>query len=383
MDEGSTTNLRDTASARRIVVKVGTSLITSKAGGMDSRLAGRLARQIARLTRGGRRVILVTSGAIGSGMEALGLGHRPGGVSKKQAAAAVGQIRLMRAYDDAFRRENLRIGQMLLTRDDFHDRDRYNNTRNTLTTLLAMGALPVVNENDTVSVDEIKFGDNDVLSALVANLAQADLLVILSVVDGLLSIDPGTGRKGRLIGEVRGITGEILRAAGSSTSELGTGGMASKIEAARIVTGCGIGMVIANGRTRDVLTRLAAGEALGTYFHPSSARMAGRKRWIAYTSRASGTILVDAGARAALVERHKSLLPSGVKGVRGDFGAGDVVAIAAEDGAEFARGISGYSSRSLAKAMGRKVSEARLLLGDPGAEEVVHRDDMVIWEGTR
>ncbi|HEV3162410.1 MAG TPA: glutamate 5-kinase, partial [Isosphaeraceae bacterium] len=331
-------------SAQTWVVKVGTSVLTSADGMLDPDRVGHLAEQICAVMGTGRKVALVSSGAVGAGLGRLALKQRPDNLRQLQAAAAIGQAHLIRAYDECFRRHGRHAAQLLLTHDDFDSRPRYLNMRNTLTALFEWNAVPVINENDTISVREIRFGDNDRLAAMVTNLVQAPLLVILSVVDGLYRSDPGVGVTGELIPLVPQLDDETLNLAGSSRSALGTGGMRSKLDAARLVTQAGGSVIIASGRQNEPLTRILAGERLGTLFLARGQTQAARKRWIGLTARPRGRYVVDEGARRALESGTKSLLAIGVVDIVGDFEKGDVVGVQDTRGQEFARGLTNYST---------------------------------------
>jgi len=363
---------------RRVVVKIGTSLLTAGAGGVRRSMIERLARQVSRLRETGRQVIIVTSGAIGAGLEPLGYARRPKTLPSLQACAAVGQAQLMKMYEASFRRHGVPVGQVLLTRDGLHDRKRYLNARNTLRALVDRGAVPIVNENDTVSVDEIRFGDNDLLSALVTDLAEAELLVILTDVPGFMTADPRTHPKAELIDTVDDITDALAAAATVGGTFLGTGGMVSKIEAARMVNRSGELMAIAGGNERNVLVRILEGRRVGTLFRPKQGRLQSRKRWIAFGHLGTGAVIVDDGARRALAERGKSLLASGVVAVSGAFDAGDGVTVRTASGDEVARGLSNYSSGELDRIKGHKTSEIESILGRKEFDEVIHRDNLVI-----
>lgn len=366
--------------ARRIVVKIGTNLVTGGGLHVDRRFIVRVAGAVSALWAQKRQVIVVTSGAIGVGAGSLGYSEKPGSMPERQACAAAGQVMLMKAYGRAFRymRPSRAVGQMLLTRDGLEMRQRFLNARNTMEALLSRGAVPVINENDTVSVDEIKFGDNDMLSALVAVLAEADLLVILSDVEGLMDAPPKTNPNAKIIHTVPEVTHEIMMLAGGSGSRLGTGGMVSKLEAAKVVRTSGIPMVIASGRDPNLLSAIVEGRRVGTFFPPKGERLAARKRWLAFTAKPHGTLHVDAGAREALVKRHKSLLPSGILRLDGHFDSADLVALAGPDGHPFARGLTNYSSEELEKIRGKKTAQILKELGTLLFEEVVHRDNLVI-----
>jgi glutamate 5-kinase len=366
--------------ARRLVVKVGSALIASPAHGVDPARIAALAGDVAGVIRDGREVALVSSGAIVSGTARLGLARRPRTIPEKQAAAAVGQSALMWSYEHAFKEHGIQVGQVLLTGHDISDRTRYLNARNTLLALLDYGVLPVVNENDTVAVDEIKVGDNDNLAALVAHLIDADLLVLLTDIDGLYVGDPRRDPGARRLDTVTAVTPEIRELAfdTAARARLSVGGMGTKLDAAQKAAASGIPMVIASGLEPGTLPRLLKGEPLGTYFYPRDDRLAARKRWIAFAVPPQGRLTVDAGAKKALTERGKSLLPSGLVGVAGDFRAGEVVALALADGPEFARGLVNYDADELRKIRGVSTAEIERALGYKGMDEVVHRDNLVV-----
>lgn len=363
---------------RRIVVKIGTSSLTLPDGGVNEERIEALADEAKALREQGISLILVSSGAIGIGARRLGLTQRPRAIPDKQAAAAVGQGLLMQAYEKAFTARQLVVGQVLLTAEDTVDRRRHLNSRNTFLKLLEYGAIPIVNENDTVAVDEIRFGDNDTLSALVATLVEADLLILLSDVDGLYDANPRRNANARLLPVVAELTAELEAAAGGAGSDFGTGGMATKLEAARIVTAAGIPMVLAHSARPKVLLDVVAGRDVGTLFLPRGQGMRARKRWLAFHQRARGSVVVDEGAARALVERGGSLLPAGVVRVEGTFEAGDLLRVLATDGTELARGLTNYSSDALRRMAGRRTSELEAVLGYKGYDEVIHRDNMVV-----
>ena len=361
--------------ARRIVVKVGSGVLTRGGVGLQPRVISRLAAELCALKSEGREVVLVSSGAIAAGSRRLGFDRRPADIAGKQAAAAVGQTYLVWMYERAFARHGQRVAQILLTREDLAERRRYLNARHTLFELLRLGALPIINENDSVAVEEIQFGDNDHLSALVTNLAEADLLVILTDIDGLYDRDP------RLHPEARRL--EVVEADSAVTevggpSGFGVGGMRSKVEAARQAAAYGVPTVIASGRRRGALAAIVAGEPVGTLVRPGPRALTSRKHWIAYTLRPAGSIVVDAGAERAIVRGKKSLLASGVKELRGRFGVGDCVGIVGEGGRELARGMTSYSSSDLEKIKGLKSADIEKTLGYRYGDEVVHRDDLVV-----
>jgi len=370
---------RAAADARRIVIKCGTRVLVQRSGRPDPRRMRAIVREAAAARHAGREVVIVTSGAIGAGMEALGLPVRPKAVPDLQMCAAVGQTRLMTAYDRLFAEEGLRVGQVLLTHDGLKMRDRHLNARNTLLNLLRHGIVPIINENDAVAVEEIKFGDNDLLAALVTLLIDADLLILLTTVDGLRA--PAAAGRTRRVPYLRAVTERELALAFGKGSELSTGGMASKLQSAQHVVDAGGAVVIADGRRAGVIGSILAGRDAGTLIGAPGAagRMAHRRRWIAFFHRAEGALVVDEGARAALERKGRSLLPIGVRAVEGRFGVGAVVNIKGPDGAVFARGLTNYSSEDLRRIQGRPSAEIRSLLGAAdGYEEAVHRDHLVL-----
>jgi glutamate 5-kinase len=365
------------AHVKRVVIKIGSSVI-SNANGLDLDRIATLCDDVHQLRQRGYEVILVSSGAVAAGKADLGINGKPKTIPLKQAAAAIGQSRLMRAYKDALRLYGITAGQVLLTRDDLANRRRYLNARNTLMTLLEYGIVPIINENDTVVVDEIRFGDNDNLSAMTTNLAEAQLLVILSDVDGLYDSDPRYNPDACLISDIERITPEIEAMAGAEVTEFGTGGMTTKLKAAKRATLYGAGTAIVNGRTPHNLLYLFDGHELGTYFLPARDPMAARKHWIAFTKKPKGRLLLDEGAQKAVVERGKSLLPSGIQKIDGSFERGDAVRLCDLDGREFAKGVTNYNSAELCRLLGRKTKEIEAILGYQYGEEVVHRDNLVI-----
>lgn len=366
------------ALADTVVVKVGTNVLARPDGTLDPARFQALADQIHRLRASGRRVALVSSGAIGAGVGRLGLGKRPTDLRQLQACAAVGQAFLMRAWEDCLVRHGIPTAQLLLTAADFDSRTRYLNIRNTILSLFEWGCLPIINENDTVSVAEIKFGDNDHLAAMVTNLLQAPLLVLLSVVDGLFTADPTVDASAEPIRTVADIDAAILDRAGATRSALGTGGMRSKLRAARLVTVAGEAVVMASGQRPDVLDALFRGEAVGTLFLPQSATLPAWKRWVGYTARPRGRLVVDRGARQAVEHQGRSLLPIGVVAVSGSFGKGDVVSICDPDGVEFARGLTNYPHTTVDRLRGVRTERIAAVLGSCPYEEVVHRDNLVV-----
>ncbi len=382
MSERSEHIAKRTKSVRRIVVKIGSAVIAPN-GALDPSAVRRIAEDVGRTLAGGagnakRQVVIVSSGAVASGFRALDLARPPKDIVRKQAAAAVGQPRLMSAWAEAF--DETPVAQVLLTADDIDHRARFLNARRTLEALLEAGVVPIINENDSVSYAEIKLGDNDHLSSLVASLVDADLLVILSSVGGVWA-EGGAGKRGEVVPEIRSLA-EGLKLVRTESSSVGTGGMETKIRAACRAAGLGIGVVIASGSEPRVIERLAGGESIGTRFVAAAtpAARAARKKWIGFSARPSGTIAVDEGARRAITTRGASLLPSGLTDVRGAFDAGDLVEISGPDGAVFARGLSGYGSDDLARIKGRKTSEIGGILGFCYAEEAVHRDDLVLLD---
>jgi glutamate 5-kinase len=363
--------------ASRVVVKVGSSLVATRGSGLRPERIDRLADDIAAIKQG-RDILLVSSGAIISGIEKLGLTVYPKRLPIKQAAAAVGQSRLMWAYEKAFERLQQKVAQVLLTHQDLADRRRFLNARHTLSALLEFGVIPIINENDTVSVDEIQFGDNDTLAAQVAHLVDADLLIILSDVDGLFTDDPHRNPTATLMPLVSDITANIERQAGESSSFEGTGGMASKIRAAKKVGEYGVATLIINGEKPGLLAAIFRGTEAGTFFLPRGRRFTSRKHWIAFTLRVRGQVTLDAGAVEALARRGKSLLPAGIVEVHGEFEPGDAISCLDPKGEEFAKGLVNFSAGMLRKIKGLKTAEAQQVLGLQEYEEVIHRDNLVI-----
>jgi glutamate 5-kinase len=367
-------------SPRRIVVKVGSGVLSGGGIGLHRPTVASLAGCLARIQERGVEVVLVSSGAILAGMEALGLDERPRELPLKQAAAAVGQSHLMRAYEEAFRPCGRRVAQILLTQEDLRHRSRYLNARNTLLTLLGLRVLPIVNENDTVAVREIQFGDNDTLSALVANLAQADLLVILTDTEGVFTADPHRDPSAQLIPLVRPQDAVSSFCAEDTGSAASIGGMTSKVRAAHRAAIAGIPTVVASGRRPESVEEILRGAEIGTLFIPSRSRMQSRKRWLAFASLPRGGIVVDAGAKGALVRGGKSLLPSGVRGTQKTFRAGDVVSLLDQAGQEFGRGLANYGKDEVERIKGLHSHEIAEVLGARPYDEVIHRDNLVILE---
>jgi glutamate 5-kinase len=365
--------------SRRIVIKVGSAVLTSSEQGLDQDRIERLASDISSIMGQGREVVLVSSGAIAAGLAKLGLRKTKSmPLSLKQAAAAIGQSGLMWMYEKTFGTHGKKVAQVLLTREDLSNRTRFLNARNTLQTLLDYGVIPIINENDTVSVDEIKFGDNDNLSSMVVHLTDADLLIVLSDIDGLYTADPKIDASAKLIPVVEKITAEMEPSAGDAHTSLGTGGMRSKLMTAKKVGAFGAPMVILNGKKNGVLQALFEGAAVGTLFLPKPEKQDSRKHWIAYTVCSNGRVMVDDGALEALMNKGKSLLPGGIARVEGSFKVGDCVTCVDRSGNAFARGLVKYSSADLDRIKGLKTSQIESVLGHKDYDEVIHRDDLVI-----
>lgn len=365
---------------RRVVVKVGSGVLTGR-DGLSRRVIRDLTNDMCALRKKGIEVVLVSSGAISSGLKKIGLARRPDTISGKQAAAAVGQAGLIMAWEKVFERNGQKVAQILITRDDFNHRGRYLNARNTIFTLLAWKIVPIINENDTVVVEEIKFGDNDNLSAMVTSLVDAQFLVFLTDLDGLYDKDPRIHKDAHLIPVVDRVSREILRFAGSIPGFLGTGGMGSKIRAAQNAALGGIPTVIANGTTPGVLRSIFRGAEVGTLFLPQDVALCSRKRWIAFTKAPKGRIVIDPGAERAILRGGKSLLPSGIKEVSGVFALGDSVVLLNQKGQELAVGMANYDARDVQKIKGLKTSEIQKALGYKHDDEVIHRDNLVLTNG--
>lgn len=361
---------------KRVVVKIGSSLLVEPRVGLKRGYIKDLAREVVVLRQKGFEILIVSSGAIAAGMELLGLRSRPSSISELQAVAAVGQGYLMRLYAEAFEPHGLRVGQVLLTHEDVKDRRRYLNARSTLLTMLSLGVLPIINENDSVAIEEIRFGDNDTLAALVAVLVEAGLLVILTDVEGFFLGGP---EGGKLLTLVERVDKEIRKEALGPKGPLGTGGMATKVRAAFMASKAGIHTLVTKGVDPVVLDRLLRGEVVGTLFLAGPSRLTGKKRWIGFSLKPKGTLLVDQGAKEAILEKGKSLLPSGVMEVIGKFERGDAVLCVGPDGQEFAKGLVNYSSEELQMIKGRKTYEIEEILGYKYADEVIHRDNLVVF----
>jgi glutamate 5-kinase len=366
------------ALAHTVVVKVGTNVLTDAEGVLSHERLQSLADQLHRIRKSDRRVVLVSSGAIGAGVGRLRLGKRPADLRHLQACAAIGQSLLMRAYEECLAPYDTPTAQILLTAGDFDSRARYLNARNTLLALFEWGCLPIINENDTVSVAEIRFGDNDHLAAMVTNLLQAPLLILLTSADGLYPGDPSADPALRPLTTVPRIDSGILEMAGTSRSSLGTGGMRSKLKAARLATTAGESVIVANGNTPGILDRIFSGETVGTLFLPHGGTLSAKKRWLGLTARPRGRLHVDAGARRAIEKQGRSLLSIGVVRISGSFSKGDVIALCDPEGVEFARGLSNYSSTDAERIRGLRTEQIGEVLGALPYEEIVHRDNLVV-----
>ncbi len=366
------------ANAKRLVVKVGSSLVTNQGQGLDHAALARWAAQIAQLRRMGREVVLVSSGAIAEGMQRLGWKKRPRAVHDLQAAAAVGQMGLVQVYETCFREHGLLTSQILLTHDDLSDRKRYLNARSTLRTLLALGVIPVINENDTVAIDEIRFGDNDTLGALVTNLIEADALIILTDQAGLYSADPRLDPGATLVSRAQAADPSLEKMAGGAGSQIGLGGMLTKVLAAQRAARSGAHTAIASGHEPDVLVRLAQGENIGTLLEAYAATLAARKQWLADHLQVRGSLTLDAGAAKALTVDGKSLLPIGVYDLSGEFERGEAVSCRDETGREIARGLVNYNAAETRRILRTPSSEIEAKLGYIDETELIHRDNLVL-----
>ena len=364
--------------ARRIVVKVGSSILASVEKGLHYEVFSHLTKEISDLKRQGYEIVLVSSGAIAAGMEKLGYKTRPQAITQKQATAAVGQTRLMNIYENYFSRFQQMVAQVLLTHDDLSHRRRFLNARNTLLTLLELGIIPIINENDTVVVDEIKFGDNDNLSALITNLIGADLLIILTDIEGLCDSDPRVNPNARCIPLVEDTDVDMGGIVGETKSEMSVGGMISKVKAARKASRFGIPTVVARGTKEGVLHQILKGKEIGTLILPKREALSSRKHWIAFNPKPKGDVIVDDGAKKAIVQRGKSLLPSGVVKIKGSFDRGDLVTCLGPRGKEFARGLVNYSAPELEKIKGLRSDQIESTLGYKYSDEVIHRNNLVV-----
>jgi glutamate 5-kinase len=362
---------------KRLVIKIGSNILASAEQGLNTRRLNAITKDISQAMEMGFEIVMVSSGAVAAGLKKLGLKQKPHDIKLQQAAAAIGQSSLMWAYEHHFSKFDKKVAQVLLTRDDIADRMRYINAKNTLFTLMNYGVIPLINENDPIAVDEIKFGDNDMLAALVAGLVEADMLVILSDVEGLYSKDPRY-KTARIIKRVDMITPDIEKLAGGSASTVGTGGMYSKVLAAKQAVDHGIPVVIMNGKKSGLLAKLLGGKEVGTFFEPRKQRLSSRKGWIAYGVRSRGAVHLDDGAVNALTNRGRSLLPSGITKIEGDFEVGDYVRCLNIDGKKIAKGLTNYSSKDLEQIKGKKTSEIEKVLGYKYSDEVIHRDNLVV-----
>lgn len=367
-------------SARRIVIKAGSGILTGKKG-LNRTVINNITNDICKLKAEGHEVILVSSGAIAAGIKKVGCIRHPDNISEKQAMAAIGQSTLMIAYEKAFKRQDYTVAQVLITRDDLNNRRRYLNARNTLFTLLSWGVVPVINENDTVVIDEIKFGDNDNLSSMVANMTDSNLLINLTDIDGLFDGDPRENNKAQLISVVDKIDDSISKYASSTPGALGTGGMASKITAAKKATLKGIPVIIANGRRKGIIKRIVQGEDIGTFFKPQTTAICGRKHWIAFSRALKGKLMIDQGAVNALTNNNKSLLPSGVVKVVGTFSRGDSVQLVDQENNEIAIGMVDYNSADSDKIKGLNSKIIKSTLGYKHNDAIIHRDNLLITYG--
>jgi glutamate 5-kinase len=363
--------------AKRILIKIGSGVLSGK-DGLDLDIIENLVNEIATFSKDGYQFVVVSSGAIASGMHRMGFKQKLQSLPQKQAAAAIGQGRLMRVYSNAFGKHGLIVGQILLTMSDFRNRQRFLNTRNTLSTLMEWGVIPIINENDTVSVDEIKFGDNDNLASILANIMEADLVINLTNTEGLYDRNPREKGEHSLIRTVTDITGEIEAMASSEADPLGMGGMKSKIIAARKVTSFGIPYIIACGKEKGILGRIFSGTKVGTLFLPMAEHLTSKKHWIAFTLKSRGRIYVDDGAKKAIVDQGKSLLPSGIVRIEGDFAVGDPVNCRDSKGSKIAKGLVNYSSEDINRIKGLRTDRIEQVLGNKPYDEVIHRDNMAV-----
>ncbi|MCX5890960.1 MAG: glutamate 5-kinase [Deltaproteobacteria bacterium] len=363
---------------RRVVLKLGSAVLTAP-DGLNRPLIERLVAESGSLRGGEREFIIVSSGAIAAGCRKLGLSSRPSGIPQQQAVAAAGQSALMQVYEEAFAQIGLKVAQILLTHDDLESRQRFLNARNTILTLLQWRVVPIINENDSVATHELKFGDNDNLAALICNLVGADLLILLTDTDGLFDQDPREHRDAKLVPLVESFDAKLEKAASSRAGALGQGGMGSKLQAAKKAAAAGLPTIIANGLTPGILTKIFAGEEVGTLFLPQAQKLKSRQYWLAYNVNPKGAILVDQGAWEALAKRQKSLLPAGIVAVFGGFGKGAAVQLMDPEGRPFAIGLTNYSARDIGRIQGRQTKDIEQFLGQKGYDEVIHRDNLVIF----
>ncbi len=378
MDHSQPLRLHYLSKAKRVVLKLGSAVLTG-ADGLNQALIQRLVGEIGRLSSGDREFILVSSGAIAAGCRKLGFASRPPGIPQAQAVAAAGQSVMMHTYELAFAEVGLKVAQILLTHDDLESRPRFLNARNTLFTLLSWQVVPIINENDTVATDELKFGDNDNLAALICNLVGADLLVLLTDIDGLFDQDPREHAEARLLHLVEAIDRRHRARRGAPARRTGPGGHGDKLQAAKKAGAAGLPTLIANGLTPGILEKIFAGQEVGTLFLPQDQKLTSRQYWLAYNVTPKGAILVDPGARKALVDGHKSLLPAGILEVFGGFRKGDAVHLMDTEGKPFAVGLTNYSAREIDQIKGRQCQEIAQSLGHKACDEVIHRDNLVIF----
>jgi len=367
--------------AKRVVIKLGSYVLTTPSFKLDRKVFSDVIKSIAEVRKKKIESVLVSSGAIASAMGTLGLNKRPKLISQEQAAAAIGQISLMGLYNRLLGKHNIKAAQILLTHSDLRNRQRFLNARHTLNSVLEYGAVPIINENDTTVVEEIRFGDNDYLSSLVTNLVQADLLIILTDIDGFYDKDPRKFDDAKFISLVENVDSSIEKLALGTKSKIARGGMATKIKAAKTAAHFGVPTIIANGKTKGNLSKILQGDDIGTLILPKQNKLTSRKHWIAFTLKPQGRITVDNGAKTAMVEKARSLLPSGITGVTGDFDPGEPVSCCDENEFEFARGLSAYSAEDIEKIKGANTSEIKKILGHDSHPEIINRDDMVILKG--
>jgi glutamate 5-kinase len=365
------------AKVKRVLIKIGSAVLTGE-DGLDLQIIEQLVDEIAQLTKEGYQIVIVTSGAIASGKHRMGITGKLKSMPQKQAAAAIGQSRLMRVYSNSFGKYSIFVAQILLTMSDLTDRKRFLNVRNTLSTIIDWGVIPIINENDSVAVDEIKFGDNDHLAAMITNIIDGQLLINLTSTEGLYDRSPSKSKKAKLITLVKEFTEEIESAATDETTEVGLGGMKSKVIAAKAVTASGIPCVIAPGKKKGVLHDIFAGKEIGTLFLPTSEPLSSKKYWIAFTLKSHGKLFLDEGAKRAIIKEGKSLLPSGITNVEGDFSIGDPVTCVDTEGTQLAKGLVNYNSSDIRKIMGLKTSRIEQVLGYKDYDEIIHRDNLAV-----
>lgn len=370
------------ANIKRVLIKIGSAVLTGE-NGLDLQIIEQLVDEMAQLTKDGYQIVIVTSGAIASGKHRMGITGKLKSMPQKQAAAAIGQSRLMRVYSNSFGKYGIFVAQILLTMSDLTDRKRFLNVRNTLSTIIDWGVIPIINENDSVAVDEIKFGDNDHLAAMITNIIDGHLLINLTSTEGLYDRSPSKSKKAKLITLVKEFTEEIESAATDETTEVGLGGMKSKVIAAKAVTASGIPCIIAPGKKKGVLHDIFAGKEIGTLFVPSRDHLSSKKYWIAFTLKSQGKLFLDEGAKKALIEEGKSLLPSGIINVEGDFSIGDPVTCVDMEGTQLAKGLVNYNSSDIRKIMGLKTSRIEQVLGYKDYDEIIHRDNLAVIKEVR